>query len=70
MSEAAAVTNIGGAFTNNTEITSFDEFQYFTGITSLKENAFYCCSNLTSIILPSNIVEIGANRSSFWDGCF
>ena len=70
MSEAAAVTNIGGAFTNNTEITSFDEFQYFTGITSLKENAFYCCSNLTSIILPSNIVEIGANRSSFVMGAF
>ncbi len=68
MAEAAAVTDIGDAFFNNSEITSFDEFQYFTGITSLQENAFYGCYNLKSIILPSNITEIGVSHS--WMGAF
>lgn len=70
MGEAAAVTDIGNAFTSNTEIISFDEFQYFTGITSLKEDAFYGCSFMESIILPNNITEIGADRTYSWMGAF
>jgi hypothetical protein len=31
--EAAAVTSLGVVFKGNTEITSFDELQYFTGLT-------------------------------------
>lgn len=53
--EAAAVTNIGAAFKNNTTITSFNEFQYFTGVTELPASAFYNCSSLTSIIIPSSV---------------
>ena len=68
MAEAAAVTDIGDAFFSKSEITSFDEFQYFTGITILQENAFYSCNNLTSIILPSNIIEI--EPCSSWMGAF
>ena len=32
--EAATVTELGYAFSSNLEITSFNEFQYFTGLTS------------------------------------
>lgn len=37
---------------------SFDEFQYFTGVTSLAGHEFEC-NNLTSIILPNSITSIG-----------
>lgn len=58
MEDAAAVTSLGTVFYNNTEITSFDELQYFTGVTSLKENAFRNCTALTWLNLK-NIVSIG-----------
>lgn len=57
--EAAAVKHIYcDAFCNNQEITSFDEFQYFTGVTSLYE-AFDFCYNLESIIIPESVTDIG-----------
>ena len=56
--EAAAVTDIGTAFRINT-ITSFDEFQYFTGVTAIPNNAFNG-SKLASIVLPPNITTIGS----------
>ncbi|MBR6929812.1 MAG: leucine-rich repeat domain-containing protein [Bacteroidales bacterium] len=37
--EAAAVTNLGKVFRLNQTITSFDELQYFTGLTSLESTA-------------------------------
>ena len=43
--------------TENSEF-SFDEFQYFTGVTSLAGHEFEC-TNLTSIILPNSITSIG-----------
>lgn len=39
-------------------ITSFDEFQYFTGLTKVPNNCFYDCSNMQKIKLPSSITEI------------
>ena len=42
---------------------SFDEFQYFTGVTSLAGHEFEC-ENLTSIILPNSITSIG--RGAFY----
>ena len=57
--EAEAVTNIGTAFYNNTSITHFEEFEYFTSVTSLANNAFRGCSNLTSITLPYTITTLG-----------
>ena len=57
--EAAAVTSLGTVFKSNTQITSFDEFQYFTGLTNIPMDAFYSCTGLTSIIIPDNVSTIG-----------
>ena len=61
LSEAASVTSIGTVFRNKTNITSFDELQYFTGLTSIGNEAFNYCSNLVSIIIPSNVSSISGN---------
>ena len=57
--EAAAVTDLGEVFADNTDITSFDELQYFMGLTAIDDNAFMGCSNLASVTLPENITFIG-----------
>ena len=59
MDEAATVTSIGTLFKNNSQITSFDELQYFTGLTVIEESAFEDCNNLMSISIPSNVTSIG-----------
>lgn len=64
VAEAAAVTQIGDVF-NSSEIEKFDEFRYFTGVTSL-EGTFRYCWNLSSITLPQSLQTIGANS---FDGC-
>ena len=63
--EAAAVTDLGEVFKGNTDITSFDELQYFTGLLCNDEDisgqtysgipyfAFMGCSNLKQVTLPS-----------------
>ena len=64
MDETATVTDLGSVFANNSDITSFDELKYFTGLTSIGEQAFYYCSNLKSIIIPENVTTIG-NRAFY-----
>ena len=64
--EAAEVTNIGTVFKSNNNITSFEELQYFTGLTSIEYQAFNGCRSLESIVLPNSIITIG--NSSF-AGC-
>lgn len=56
--EAAAVTDIGEVFKGNTEITSFDELQYFTGLTKIGKEAFREATSLTSVVLPQSVVSI------------
>ena len=67
--EAKAVTTIGSYFSNNTTITSFDEFKYFTGVRTLGNNqtsaiAFAGCTNLESVILPEGLTLIEGTSSS------
>lgn len=71
--EAAAVKTLnknGGsnyedqAFYRNTEITSFDELQYFTGLKAIEQAAFSNCSSLASVVLPPTITGIYANGFS------
>ena len=64
--EAAAVTDLGDVFKNNTQITSFDELKYFTGLTSIASEAFSGCSGLTSVTIPESVTTIGSGAFS---GC-
>ena len=63
--EAAAVTDLGQRF-RNSNITSFNELQYFTGLTTISERAFSGCQQLKSITLPTTITCIGDNA---FTGC-
>lgn len=64
--EAAAVTDLGEVFNGNKEITSFNELQYFTGLTSFEYPCgFTDCTNLTSITIPSSVKKI----YSGFEGC-
>ena len=53
--EAAKVTSIEQWFRGNTEIKSFDEFQYFTSVVMNGTKEFYACTSLESIILPPSV---------------
>ena len=66
-SEAAAVTTIpSGLFSDNTDISTFNELQYFTGLTIIKSQAFMGCSSLESIIFPEHLETIEGRAFS---GC-
>ena len=65
--EAAAVTDLGQVFKGNSVITSFDELQYFTGLTSIGDRAFDNCTNLTSLRLPESISSIGLGAFLYCD---
>lgn len=63
--DAAAVTSIGLVFAGNKELVSFDEFKYFTSVTSISSGAdavtggaFANCTALKSISLPNSLREI------------
>lgn len=55
--EAAAISDIGRVF-YGVNITTFNEFKYFTGLTTLSEAAFYGCDYLESIEIPLGVTEI------------
>ena len=57
--EAATVQDLGKVFSENTSIASFDELQYFTGLTHIGEQAFYSCFALSSVLIPENVTTIG-----------
>ena len=62
--EAAAVTSIPyDVFGGNTTITSFDEFRYFTSVTTLY-NPFEGCTGLARIEIPSGVTTIGGSAFS------
>lgn len=68
--EAETVTSLNGLFNgcgsqaiyygeDKPVITSFNEFRFFTGITSLEDYEFNDCDGLTSIMLPKSLTSIG-----------
>ena len=57
--EAAAVTDLGEFFYENSSINTFDELQYFTGLVSIGDRAFTRCSSLKSITIPNTVTSIG-----------
>ena len=61
--DAERVTDISTKFRDNTTITQFNEFQYFTNIKRIPNNAFSGCTGLSSIVLNDTIEDIG--ESSF-----
>jgi len=58
LEEAAAVTELGNMF-QGTTITSFNEMDRFTGLTSISDHAFEDCSGMTSITIPNSVTSIG-----------
>ena len=57
--EAMQVTDLGTIFQGNNQISSFNELQYFKGLSKIPDNAFSGCSNLTSVTLPDRLSRIG-----------
>ena len=63
--EAASVTSLGDVFKNNTTIHSFNELQYFIGLTTIGEQAFYGCTELTQVTIPEYVASVGSK--AFWN---
>ena len=62
LAEAASVKSaesIKAAFSSDNNYTSFEEFQFFTGITNLSASMFANWTSLTSIVLPETIALVG-----------
>lgn len=51
-------------FKGNSNITSFNELQYFTGLKSIEAEAFAECSGLTSITIPNSVTTIESEAFS------
>lgn len=54
--ELAVVTSIDNIFRN---VETFNEFQFFTGVTQINDRAFRLGSQLKSIVFPKTITSIG-----------
>lgn len=59
--EAASVTSLKGVFGDGQKYKSFDEFQFFVGLTIVETSLFEEWFNLSSIILPETIRVIQSN---------
>lgn len=70
LAQCAAVTNISTIFKNNKSIRKFNEFQYFTSITSLSNSAF-ASSGIAEITFPTSLRTIGGtgNYANVFQSC-
>lgn len=57
--EAAAVTSLGEVFRERTDIGTFPELRYFTGLAAIDDYAFYMSSIGPEITIPGNVRTIG-----------
>ena len=57
--EAAAVTDLGETFANNTKIKTFNELKYFIGLSTIGKWAFADCKALTRASLPPTVKTLG-----------
>lgn len=62
--EAEVVTDLYTYFQGQ-DIVSFDELQFFTGLSAIDEYAFDDCGRLTSITIPNSVTSIG-NYAFYW----
>ncbi|MBR2202592.1 MAG: leucine-rich repeat protein [Prevotella sp.] len=60
--EAAAVKSIGTVFKDNTQLVTFYELKYFTGLTAIDDDSFNGCTNLKNISIPETVTSFG-NRA-------
>ena len=63
--EASQVTTLEHVFGDGWNFVSFDEFEFFTGVTSIPEKLFFDWSLLESIKIPSSVSSIGYR--AFWN---
>ena len=63
--EAAAVTDLGTVFHSNNTITTFNELEYFTGLTEIAKGAFSNCHMFCQVVLPNTIEKIDYNAFAF-----
>lgn len=63
--EAAFVRSIPFSMFTAMPITSFDELEYFTGVTTIGQHAFDSCTYLTSIKFPYTLESIKKNAFSY-----
>lgn len=68
MEEAAAVTSLGTVFREKNNIATFEELEYFTGLTSIDDYAFYK-SSIRSIAFPATVTSIGKYAFSHSNIC-
>lgn len=58
--QAASVTSLGTKFKGNTEITSFNELEMFSGLSAINASEFNGCTSLDIALLPKGIKTVGA----------
>ena len=58
MEDAAKVTDMQGWFKSNTAIRTFNELQYFTGMTTLSQDIFFG-SSLEAVTFPATMTAFG-----------
>lgn len=66
LEEAAAVTDIGESFRNQSQMKSLEVLRYFTSLTEIPDDAFHGSSSLTTVYLPDQVKSVG---SSVFTGC-
>ena len=58
LNQIHSISTIGQVFKNNTDITKFNEFSYFTGVNATNWGLFAGCTNLTEVTLPNAVTTI------------